>query len=176
MLSLCGLVLLLQWVLQEIETAGVIDFYGAGTMVHPKSASPAPDLQGLPPAAELLFRLERRTHREHARRFNSWQKMLNAPVMDAWRFEMVVLPRRTYDLKQYLFVRCFCLKFRRAVWKDMLVGRGILFVLRRSYLTQLLRLYLQPSPTEVAVLHYLAELVVHGCLGTQIPSGLCRLG
>ena len=103
MLSLCGLVLLVQWVCQDSETAEVFGFYGADTILHPKSASPAPDLRGLPPAAELLFRFERRTHREHARRFKSWRKILNAPVMYAWRFEMVVLPRRTYDLRQYLF-------------------------------------------------------------------------
>ena len=57
----------------------------------------------------------------------------------------------------------------------MVVGHGILFVLR-SFLMQILRLYSQPSPTEFAVLHYFVELLVHGCLGTQIPSGVCRLG
>ena len=88
---------------------------------------------------------------------------------------MVVLPRRTYDLRQYMFLHCFYLYFRQAVWKDMVVGRGTLFVLK-SVFTHILRLYLQPSPTEFAVLHYVAELLVHGCLGTQIPSGLCRLG
>ena len=56
MLSLCGLVLLVQSVCQDSETSEVIDFYGADTIVDPKSASPVPDLQGLPPAAELLFR------------------------------------------------------------------------------------------------------------------------
>ena len=34
------------------------------------------------------------------------------------------LPRRTHDLKSYLFVQCFGIHFRRAWWKDALVLKG----------------------------------------------------
>jgi hypothetical protein len=160
MLRLCGVALLLQLLLQlHNNTLELVDFYGMDSVFVPET-----DRAGM-----VLF--QRLTERE----CNSWRTCLGLETMYGWRFELVILPRRIRNVRQYLCLLCFYFCLRRPAWKDMVIGWCILEA-GQSFCVRLLLLYSQPTPTEFAVLYYLAELVVHGRLGSAIPAGFCRLG
>jgi len=85
-----------------------------------------------------------------------------------------MLPRRTRILKQWLYIQCFSINFRRPWWKECIVLYAVLYY-GLELGARLQEIFADSRPVEFAVLHFALDLCRHGALGTRIANGLLRL-